>query len=81
MEVSPETTILQAARSKEIFIPSLCTLEHLPSYGACRLCIVEVDGLRGFPTSCTTPVENGMVIRTDTAEISMLQTGDPQTLS
>lgn len=72
-EVNPKDTILQAARSKGIFIPSLCTLEHLPSYGACRLCIVEVDGLRGFPTSCTTPVENGMVIRTDTAEIRTLR--------
>lgn len=73
LEVSPKDTILQAARRKGIFIPSLCTLEHLPSYGACRLCIVEVDGLRGFPTSCTTPVENGMVIRTDTAEIRSLR--------
>lgn len=73
LEVSPRHTILQAARSKGIFIPSLCTLEHLPSYGACRLCIVEVDGLRGFPTSCTTPVESGMVIRTDTAEIRSLR--------
>lgn len=73
VEASPEQTILQAARSKGIFIPSLCAFEHLPSYGACRLCIVEVDGLRGFPTSCTTPVENGMVIRTDTAEIRSLR--------
>lgn len=73
LEVSPKDTILQAAQGKGIFIPSLCTLEHLPSYGACRLCIVEVDGLRGFPTSCTTPVENGMVIRTDTAEIRTLR--------
>jgi len=67
VEVRPNITILQAARDNNIYIPSMCTLEHLPSYGACRLCIVEVDGLRGFPTSCTTPVEAGMVIRTDTA--------------
>jgi predicted molibdopterin-dependent oxidoreductase YjgC len=71
--IQPNFTILQAARMNNIFIPSLCTLEHLPSYGACRLCIVEVDGLRGFPTSCTTPVEDGMVIRTDTAEIRSLR--------
>ena len=71
--IQPNFTILQAARMNDIFIPSLCTLEHLPSYGACRLCIVEVDGLRGFPTSCTTPVEDGMVIRTDTAEIRSLR--------
>lgn len=72
-EVRPNITILQAARDNNVYIPSMCTLEHLPSYGACRLCIVEVDGLRGFPTSCTTPVEAGMVIRTDTAEIRSLR--------
>jgi formate dehydrogenase (NADP+) alpha subunit len=71
--VQPGATILQAARENDIFIPSLCTLEHLPSYGACRLCVVEVDGLRGFPTSCTTPVEDGMVIRTDTTEVRSLR--------
>ena len=73
VEVKPNLTILQAAREHNVYIPSLCTLEHLPSYGACRLCVVEVDGLRGFPTSCTTPVEDGMVIRTDTSEIRTLR--------
>ncbi len=73
IQVKQGLTILQAARENDIYIPSLCTLEPLPSYGACRLCIVEVDGLRGFPTSCTTPVEDGMVIRTDTAEIRTLR--------
>ncbi|HVN95872.1 MAG TPA: molybdopterin-dependent oxidoreductase [Syntrophorhabdaceae bacterium] len=73
VEVKPHLTILQAAKEHGIYIPSLCTLEHLPSYGACRLCVVEVDGLRGFPTSCTTPVEDGMVIRTDTGEIRTLR--------
>jgi predicted molibdopterin-dependent oxidoreductase YjgC len=66
-------TILQAAREAGVDIPSLCALEHLPSYGACRLCVVEVDGIRGFPTSCTTPVEEGMIIRTDTAEVKTLR--------
>ncbi len=73
VEVRPGLTILQAARAHGIYIPSLCAFEHLPSYGACRLCVVEVDGLRGFPTSCTTPVEDGMVIRTDTSEIRSLR--------
>jgi predicted molibdopterin-dependent oxidoreductase YjgC len=73
VEVRPNITILQAARENGVYIPSLCILEHLPSYGACRLCVVEVDGLRGFPTSCTTPVEDGMVIRTDTAEVRSLR--------
>jgi predicted molibdopterin-dependent oxidoreductase YjgC len=69
VEVKSGLTILEAARQANIYIPSLCAFEHLPSYGACRMCLVEVDGLRGLPTSCTTPVEEGMVIRTDSAEI------------
>jgi predicted molibdopterin-dependent oxidoreductase YjgC len=73
VQVKPNLTILQAARENDVYIPSLCTLEPLPSYGACRLCVVEVDGLRGFPTSCTTPVEDGMVVRTNTAEIRTLR--------
>ncbi len=73
MVVRSNQTILEAARDNGIVIPSLCAMEHLSPYGACRLCVVEVDGLRGFPTSCTTPVENGMVIRTDTAELKSLR--------
>ena len=73
LDVKPGLTILQAARLNNIYIPSLCAMEHLPSYGACRLCIVEVDGIRGFPTSCTTPVDEGMVIRTDTQELKGLR--------
>ena len=73
MEVRSSQTILEAARDNGIIIPSLCALEYLSPYGACRLCVVEVDGLRGFPTSCTTPVENGMVIRTDTTELKSLR--------
>jgi predicted molibdopterin-dependent oxidoreductase YjgC len=73
VSVKPGLTILEAARQHDIYIPSLCALEHLPSYGACRMCIVEVDGLRGFPTACTTPVEEGMVVRTESAEIKSLR--------
>ena len=73
LDAHPGQTILQAAREHGIYIPSLCAMEHLASYGACRLCVVEVDGLRGFPTSCTTPVEEGMVIRTDTMEVRGLR--------
>lgn len=73
LHVKQGLTILQAAKLNNIYIPSLCAMEHLPSYGACRLCIVEVDGIRGFPTSCTTPVEEGMVIRTETQELRNLR--------
>lgn len=73
VDVKQGLTILEAARRHNIYIPSLCALDGLPSYGACRMCIVEVDGLRGFPTACTTPVEEGMVVRTESAEIRTLR--------
>ncbi len=63
-EVPKGLTILRAAQSVGIYIPTLCAHKDLSPFGGCRLCIVEVDGVRGFPTSCTTPVQDGMVIRT-----------------
>ena len=64
IEVKENITILQAAEDNEIYIPHICSHTQLTPYGGCRLCIVEVDGLRGYPTSCTTAVKDGMVIRT-----------------
>ena len=51
--------ILEAARDNNIFIPTLCAHKDLTPFGGCRMCIVEVEGMRGFPTACTTPVEDG----------------------
>ncbi|MBN2060367.1 MAG: formate dehydrogenase subunit alpha [Deltaproteobacteria bacterium] len=62
-------TVLEAALQAGIYIPHLCYDPDLHPYGACRLCIVEIDGMRGFPTSCTTAVQEGMVVRTETEEI------------
>jgi predicted molibdopterin-dependent oxidoreductase YjgC len=50
-------------------VPTLCHDPELKPFGACRLCIVQVEGLRGLPTACTTPVQEGMIIRTETDEI------------
>jgi predicted molibdopterin-dependent oxidoreductase YjgC len=66
-------TILDAARKAGISIPTLCHLELLEPYGGCRLCVVEVRGMKGFPTSCTTPVEPGMEILTHTPALSKLR--------
>ena len=66
-------TVLDAARRAGIEIPTLCAHEDLPSFGACRLCIVEIDGVRGYPTSCTTPAVQGMVVRTQTPELADLR--------
>ncbi|MEW6673207.1 MAG: formate dehydrogenase subunit alpha [Thermodesulfobacteriota bacterium] len=62
-------TILEAIRAAGIYVPTLCHDPELKPFGACRLCIVQVEGLRGLPTACTTPVQDNMVIRTETDEI------------
>jgi formate dehydrogenase alpha subunit len=62
-------TILQAAERNDIYIPTLCAHKDLTPFGGCRMCIVEVEKMRGFPTSCTTPVEDGMIVRTQTAQL------------
>ncbi len=66
-------TILETARDNSIHIPSLCAHERLPSFGACRLCMVKVHGTSGFMNACTTPVKDAMVITTDSLEIKKLR--------
>ncbi len=66
-------TILQAAERFDIYIPTLCSHKDLSPFGGCRLCIVEVEGMRNFPTACTTPVEEGMIIRTHTAQVQSVR--------
>lgn len=66
IEVPAGTTVLEAARSAGIDIPTLCDHPHLVPYGGCRLCVVEVKGARTLQPSCTLPVMNGMVVNTDT---------------
>jgi len=63
-------TILEAARSAGIYIPTLCADDDLKPHGGCRLCIVEVENMRGLPTACTTVVSEGMVVRTETEAIN-----------
>lgn len=65
--------VLEAARSKNIYVPAICYDPDLMPYGACRLCIVQIDGMKGFPTSCTTPVQEGMVVHTETEEIQRIR--------
>ena len=66
IEVTEGTTVLNAARSANIEIPTLCDHPQLTPYGGCRLCLVEVEGMRTLQPSCTLPVMNNMVVRTDT---------------
>jgi bidirectional [NiFe] hydrogenase diaphorase subunit len=57
-------TILDAARANSKYIPTLCFLENITSVGACRLCIVEVSGMNRLVPACTTPVQDGMSVTT-----------------
>lgn len=63
------TTILQAARQAGIDIPTLCFLKEINEVGDCRMCIVEIEGRRGFATSCIQKVEEGMVVHTNTPSV------------
>ena len=62
-------TILQAAKSVGIDIPTLCFLKEINEVGDCRMCIVEVEGRRGFATSCIQKVEEGMVVKTNSPSV------------
>ncbi len=66
IEVPEGTTVLNAARSAGIEIPTLCDHPELTPYGGCRLCLVEVEGARTLQPSCTLPVSNNMMVRTIT---------------
>lgn len=62
-------TVLEAILKAGLYVPTLCHDPVLKPFGACRLCIVKIEGLRGLPTSCTTPVQEGMTVQTETEEI------------
>jgi formate dehydrogenase (NADP+) alpha subunit len=69
VRVDPGRTVLDACRSADVHVPTLCDDPSLEPYGACRLCIVRIDGLRGLPSACTTPAAEGMKVTTEDAEI------------
>ena len=68
-------TILEVARANGIYIPSLCDHPELEPYAACRLCLVEVKGRRGYVPACSTAAEEGLEVLTATPEIQALRRG------
>ena len=68
--VKPGTSILEAALQSDIYIPALCYDKGLSPFGACRLCLVEVEGMRNLVTSCATFATEGMVIYTDSPRVN-----------
>jgi formate dehydrogenase beta subunit len=66
-------TILEAAIENGIYIPNLCYHPNLRPIGGCRLCIVEIKGIKGFPISCYNKVAEGMIVKTDTKKLQQLR--------
>jgi formate dehydrogenase major subunit len=69
------TSLMRAASEMGVQIPKLCATDAVEAFGSCRLCLVEIEGRKGYPSSCTTPAENGMVVRTQTDKLQGLRKG------
>ena len=75
VEANEGMTVLEVAKKAGIYIPTLCYHPDLAPYGACRLCIVEIEKMRGLPTACTTPATDGMVVTTNTPQLQEFRRG------
>ncbi|ATE61511.1 formate dehydrogenase subunit alpha [Thauera sinica] len=75
VSVPAGTSVMRAAELAGNRIPKLCATDSLEPFGSCRLCLVEIEGRRGYPASCTTPAEAGMVVRTQSARLAELRRG------
>ncbi|MCC6714391.1 MAG: (2Fe-2S)-binding protein, partial [Gammaproteobacteria bacterium] len=69
------TTVMRAAATIGIGVPKLCATDMLVPFGSCRLCLVEIEGMRGYPASCTTPVAEGMRVTTQNQKLGDLRRG------
>ncbi|MDT8397742.1 MAG: formate dehydrogenase subunit alpha [Pseudomonadales bacterium] len=69
------TSIMRASQMLGVTIPKLCATDSLEPFGSCRLCLVEIEGRRGTPASCTTPVEEGLKVTTQNAKLGKLRKG------
>ncbi len=76
-EVSvPEgTSVMRASVEAGISVPKLCATDSVEAFGSCRLCVVEIEGRRGTPASCTTPVAPGMVVHTQSSKVKKIRKG------
>jgi formate dehydrogenase major subunit len=73
VDVPAGTSVLRAATEAGVSIPKLCATDSLNAFGSCRMCLVEIEGARGVPASCTTPCAEGMVVETQTDQVRTLR--------
>ena len=66
---------MRAAAEAGIGVPKLCATDSLQAFGSCRLCLVEIEGRKGYPASCTTPAEAGMKVHTQSDRLQQLRRG------
>ena len=69
------TSVMRAAAQAGVAVPKLCATDSLDAFGSCRLCVVDIDGRKGTPASCTTPCEEGMVVHTQTPHVAKIRRG------
>ena len=75
VNVPAGTSVMRAAVDAGVNVPKLCATDSLEPFGSCRLCLVEIEGRRGYPASCTTPCEPGMKVRTQTPKLAEIRRG------
>jgi formate dehydrogenase major subunit len=74
--IVPEgTSVMRAAALAGVSIPKLCATDQLEAFGSCRLCLVQIEGMKGMPASCTTPVAQGMKVSTENRQIADVRRG------
>src|SRR5580700_3579762 len=69
------TSVMRAAALSDVAIPRLCATEQLEAFGSCRLCLVQIEGMKGLPASCTTPVAAGMKVTTQNKQLADIRRG------
>jgi formate dehydrogenase major subunit len=69
------TSVMRAAALSDVKIPKLCATELLEAFGSCRLCLVQIEGMKGLPASCTTPVAPGMKVITQNKQLADIRRG------
>ena len=74
-EAREGSSILEVINAAGVYVPQLCKDPAMPAIGACRTCLVQVEGRRGFPASCHTPVSEGMVVQTNSPEVRRIRQG------
>jgi formate dehydrogenase major subunit len=69
------TSVMRAAALARVKIPKLCATDQLDAFGSCRLCLVQIEGMKGLPASCTTPAAQGMKVTTQSKQLADIRRG------